>query len=113
MRQGRSVSTRLNAGPDSSRSAMDKSRSSTYPKSDSCRSEQCVTRSVLRAYGAALQVLAVAAALVVAPGCHGFDTEREPQKTGTVGEEIYGVVCDRVGANALREDLTGGSFRGV
>jgi hypothetical protein len=30
---------------------------------------------------------------------------------GSLGEELFGVVCDRVGAQALHEDLTGASFR--
>jgi hypothetical protein len=32
---------------------------------------------------------------------------------GTLGEEMFGVVCDRVGAQSLPEDLSGGSFRAV
>jgi hypothetical protein len=42
-----------------------------------------------------------------------FDTSRNPAPTGTVGEEVFGVLCDRVGAQALPEDLTGGSFNGI
>jgi hypothetical protein len=42
-----------------------------------------------------------------------FDATRNPAPAGTVGEEVYGVVCDRVGAQALPEDLTGGSFNGI
>lgn len=56
---------------------------------------------------------ALAALSIFAPGCHGFDDERELPSRGTVGEEIYGVVCDRVGAQALREDLSGASFRSL
>lgn len=32
---------------------------------------------------------------------------------GSIGEETFGVICDRVGAQALSEDLTGDSYRGV
>jgi hypothetical protein len=39
-----------------------------------------------------------------------FDTTRSPPPRGTIGEELFGVVCDRVGAQALREDLTGASY---
>jgi hypothetical protein len=47
-------------------------------------------------------------------GCAGdFDTRREIPKRGSLGRELYGLVCDRVGAQALREDVTGASFRGV
>jgi hypothetical protein len=58
-------------------------------------------------------VVGLAVLNVLAPGCHEFDTERTPPKRGSVGEEMYGVICDRVAAQALREDLTGASFRDV
>lgn len=49
-----------------------------------------------------------------APACaKPLDTERPALERGTVGEEMFGVICDRVGAQALREDLTGESFRAV
>ncbi|MGO9707937.1 MAG: hypothetical protein ACLQBL_03685, partial [Polyangiaceae bacterium] len=32
---------------------------------------------------------------------------------GTLGTELYGLVCDRVGAQALREDITGDSYEGI
>ena len=62
--------------------------------------------------------LAVAAAFLLtsafAPGCaKELDASRVPRQRGTIGEEIYGVVCDRVAAQELREDLSGASFRGV
>lgn len=51
---------------------------------------------------------------VVATSCADeFDTRREIPARGTVGRELYTLVCDRVGAQALREDVTGASFRGV
>lgn len=34
-------------------------------------------------------------------------------KRGSIGEETFGVLCDRVGAQSLREDLGGDSFRAV
>lgn len=47
----------------------------------------------------------------VAAGCAGeFDTSRQTAKRGTLGREMYSLVCDRVGAQALREDVTGASF---
>lgn len=36
-----------------------------------------------------------------------------PAEFGTVGEEVYGVFCDRFGANTFREDLSGASFRAL
>lgn len=46
----------------------------------------------------------------VGMGCNEFDTERTPPKRGSLGTEMYGILCDRVGAQAIREDLTGASF---
>ena len=62
----------------------------------------------------ALALALLASAATLTPACaHEFDTDRDLPERGSVGEEIYGVVCDRVGAQALREDLTGASFRDV
>ncbi|HEX7666280.1 MAG TPA: hypothetical protein VF407_17260, partial [Polyangiaceae bacterium] len=49
----------------------------------------------------------------LATACNDFDTSRTSPPRGTTGEELYGVVCDRVGAQALREDLTGAAVHGV
>jgi hypothetical protein len=45
--------------------------------------------------------------------CADFDTTRVGPKPSSVGREIYAVLCDRVGAQAFREDVTGASFHGV
>ncbi len=51
---------------------------------------------------------------LVAAGCGGdFDTRRVVPERGTLGRELYTLVCDRVGAQALREDVTGASFHAV
>lgn len=50
---------------------------------------------------------------VLGPACQKFDTERALPARGSVGREMYGVICDRVAAQALREDLSGASFRSV
>ncbi len=42
-----------------------------------------------------------------------FDTARATPPRGTLGHELFGLVCDRVGAQALREDVTGASFHAV
>ncbi len=42
-----------------------------------------------------------------------LDTTRAVPPRGTIGAELFGVVCDRVGAQALHEDLTGGSFHAI
>src|SRR5580658_10081614 len=38
---------------------------------------------------------------------------RNPPVRGSLGTELYGVVCDRVGAQSLHEDLTGASFHAI
>jgi hypothetical protein len=47
-------------------------------------------------------------------GCaKDLDTSRQPAPRGSIGEELYGVICDRVGSQALHEDMTGASFEGI
>jgi hypothetical protein len=60
---------------------------------------------------AAVSILALIAAF--SPACAKIDTTRTPAPRGTTGEEFYGVLCDRVAAQALREDLSGASFHDV
>ncbi len=89
------------------RSEMDLRGSATHPYGDSSRfpASRCVTT---------IGLVGLVALVTLAPGCAPeLDTSRAPITLGTVGEEMYGVICDRVGAQALREDLTGDSFRGV
>jgi hypothetical protein len=52
----------------------------------------------------------VASAALLAACASDIDTTRNPPPRGTLGTEMYGVICDRVGAQALHEDLTGASF---
>lgn len=42
-----------------------------------------------------------------------FDATRKVPTRGSLGQELYGIVCDRVGAQALRVDVTGVSFHGL
>src|SRR5215831_3237691 len=52
--------------------------------------------------------------VVGASACaNDFDTSRVTPKRGTLGEELFGVICDRVSGQALREDLAGESFKPV
>jgi hypothetical protein len=68
-------------------------------------------RSLVACRGFGFIVLvAIGAAAACTPD---FDTTRSPAPRGTVGEELYGVVCDHVGAQALHEDLTGASFNAI
>src|SRR5262245_10618584 len=95
MRHRRTFTKDIEAGGQSRRSAMDKPRSS----------KRLVSH---------IGLVGVAALAILTPACADeFDTSRNPPKRGTVGEEMFGVICDRVGAQALREDLTGGSFRDI
>src|SRR5690242_15698489 len=42
-----------------------------------------------------------------------FDTSRATPERGSVGLEMFTLLCDRVGAQGLREDVTGASFHSV
>jgi hypothetical protein len=46
-------------------------------------------------------------------GCSDFSTARTTPIRGTFGAEMYSVLCDRVGAQSLREDVTGASFHAM
>src|SRR5712691_6616858 len=51
---------------------------------------------------------------LLAFGCGGdFNLERSTPPRGSLGRELYSLVCDRVGAQALREDVTAISYHGV
>jgi hypothetical protein len=43
----------------------------------------------------------------------GFDTSRRLPPRGTLGAELFGVVCDRVGGQSLHEDLSGASYASI
>ncbi len=52
--------------------------------------------------------------LVTAAACADGDPgPRVAPARGTVGTEIFGVLCDRIGAGALREDLSGASYAAI
>ena len=59
------------------------------------------------------------AATVVLPAsfqsaCHkGIDTERDAPPKATLGDDMYALLCDRLGASVLSEDLTGASYHDV
>src|SRR5688572_5794049 len=53
------------------------------------------------------------ALLAMSGACHDFDSTRVNVPRGTIGEEVFGVFCDRVAGQSLREDMSGSSFRGV
>ena len=47
------------------------------------------------------------------PGCSDFVTARSTPPRGSLGRELYSLICDRVGAQSLREDITGASYYGI
>jgi hypothetical protein len=51
-------------------------------------------------------------ATLAASAC-SFDTFRAAPVRGTLGAEMFGVFCDRLGAQSLQEDLSGASFHDV
>lgn len=53
------------------------------------------------------------AASLAAASCHDIDTNRIAPKKATLGDDIYGVFCDRVGASSLPEDLSGYSYNSI
>lgn len=42
-----------------------------------------------------------------------IDTAREVERYGTLGDDMFGVICDRLGASSFTEDITGASYRAV
>ena len=60
-----------------------------------------------------LRWLTWAALPLAGAGCSDFSAARVTPARGTFGAEMYSVLCDRVGAQALREDVTGASFHAV
>ncbi len=43
--------------------------------------------------------------------CGDISTRRDPPQRPSLGEMLYGVFCDRLGAQSLHEDLSGSSYR--
>ncbi|MBS2020337.1 MAG: hypothetical protein JST00_46195 [Deltaproteobacteria bacterium] len=67
----------------------------------------------MRARGCRFAVLSLAL-FTSASACTGeFDTSRQTPKRGSLGQEMFTMVCDRVGAQALREDVLGLSYHAV
>lgn len=122
MRQGRSFTRGEAPNGEFRGSDVDPSRSSTYPNRNTGRTTDRPStlrpaRRVNLSAGAArslVGLVGLVALSALAPACAPeLDTSRPTPARGSVGEEMFGVICDRVGAQALREDLTGESFRSV
>ncbi|APR81002.1 Hypothetical protein A7982_06349 [Minicystis rosea] len=62
---------------------------------------------MLRAFG-------VSGAVIAASSCAApFDATRVPFAKATLGDDIYGVFCDRLGTSSFPEDLSGASFNAI
>jgi hypothetical protein len=59
------------------------------------------------------RVLGLLVPTVIISCAPSFDTSRTLPPRGSLGEELYGVVCDRMGGQSLHEDLTGASYYGI
>ncbi|WP_437874767.1 hypothetical protein [Sorangium sp. So ce513] len=60
------------------------------------------------------RLVALAAAGTVAASCHEpLDTRRAAPPKATLGDDVFGLLCDRVGASSLVEDPTGASYQRV
>src|SRR5262245_11633122 len=59
--------------------------------------------------------LLIGAALSLSVSCAGNfdDTRKQTEPTGTLGDDLYSALCDRVGASVLTEDLSGASYHSV
>lgn len=61
-----------------------------------------------------LRAFGLIAAVWSAASCHApIDTARIAPPKGTLGDDFFGVFCDRVGSSALTEDTSGASFQRV
>ena len=114
MRQGRSFTRGRSLKTQSRSSEVDPHRSSIYPDRDTADSAPFVSSRSDRRSLSVLGLVGLVALSALAPACApDLDTSRPTPQRGSVGTEMFGVICDRVAAQALREDLTGDSFRTV
>lgn len=61
-----------------------------------------------------LRTLSILVGLGAFGACHEpLDTTRTVAEEITFGHDLYGVLCDRLGADAFREDITGASYQNV
>lgn len=58
-------------------------------------------------------LVVIGASIAATTSCHDIDTARIAPKKATLGDDIYGVFCDRIGASSLPEDLSGYSYNAV
>lgn len=114
MRQGRSFTRGKSLKTQSRPSAVDPHRSSIDTRAPRRNTGHSADLRASAGLGSLLGLVGLVALASFAPGCApDLDTSRPTPQRGSVGTEMFGVICDRVAAQALREDLTGDSFRTV
>src|SRR5262245_50392554 len=52
-------------------------------------------------------------ALAGLASCHSIDATRAVPYIATLGDDLYGTLCDRLGASSLTEDKTGESYHSI
>ncbi len=78
------------------------------------RNEGTGTRNPVAPRGRrALRALGLGAALAAASSCNNPLPAPATLPLATLGDDIYGVVCDRLGASSFAEDLTGASYQSI
>lgn len=71
-------------------------------------------RSLRSGFAVGWRTLGVACAVWAGASCHEpLDTTRKAPPKATLGDDLYGLLCDRVGASSFTEDLTGASYQAV
>ncbi|MFO0762953.1 MAG: hypothetical protein U0359_41340 [Byssovorax sp.] len=61
----------------------------------------------------ALRAAGCIAAVWSAASCQELDTTRIAPPKATLGDDMYGTLCDRVGASSFSEDLSGASYQAI
>ncbi len=67
----------------------------------------------MRTRALASSILALLVPTTIVSCSDTFDTSRTLPPRGSLGAELFGVMCDRVGAQSLHEDLTGASYYSI
>lgn len=68
----------------------------------------------MKGWSKALATLVLTTPLLGVPGCElAIDTDRGSGSRATLGDDVYGMLCDRIGAAAFSEDLRGESFHAI
>lgn len=71
-------------------------------------------RTFRSAFALGCRAVGVTLAVLAGASCHEpLDTARRAPPKATLGDDIYGVFCDRVGASSLAEDITGASYQAL